>query len=72
MIKVKPAEGLRVRDPLTHQVLPIEGAEVTDNNFWRRRLAAGDVVLIEEAAQAEAQNEEREEHHDDHVQPDSK
>lgn len=52
-IKVKPVlAGAVIRDPHTRQPLPNEGAEVEDSNFWRRRIIAGDVVLmgIEEAA----------------------
>jgi hypothetical protein len=42
---VKPAPGLKVRDPITHKHLPESGREVPDNTYWMRRLNAGDVVL---------------------------
>ena len=45
-MKVKPKQGLLVRDPDTKQPLPPEGAEVQDTQHWRRRLADGDVVRV--------------------------
>lgn len=45
-MKVKPQQGLVVRDPDTRQPLPPEGADVPDTTHWRRRLAAGDVVRV--------------------------
>jgi hypothetical protein len=44
MMRVKPAEGRQVRDPLTKALLPATGRDVPDNQFWRRRLRDGDVV----------------------------
>lgn len=44
---VKPAAGLKVRDPDSLLHLPPEGAEVPESQFWFRRLAAGDVVRVE-------------------------
>jgi len=42
---IKPARpGLIVRDPVTHEPLPLEGREVPRSPFWIRRLTAGDVV----------------------------
>lgn len=46
-MKVKPRQGLLVRDPDTKHPLPPEGAEVPDTSHWRRRLADGDVVRVE-------------------------
>lgn len=47
-MKVKPAiEGAIIRDPITKQPLPAQGREVPDNSFWRRRLADGEVVLVD-------------------------
>ena len=40
---VKPAEGLKVRDPISLVHLPAEGAEVPESSFWLRRLRSGDV-----------------------------
>lgn len=44
---------LKVRIPNTHELLPEEGREVPDNQFWMRRLQHGDVVLAEPAAEHE-------------------
>jgi hypothetical protein len=41
---VKPAEGLKVRDPDTRRHLPEEGAAVPRSTYWLRRLRDGDVV----------------------------
>lgn len=49
-LHVKPAEGLKVRDPLRNDHLPVEGREVENNAYWRARLRDGDVVEVEPAA----------------------
>lgn len=49
-MRVKPAEGRQVRDPVTKQLLPAAGRDVPDNQFWRRRLRDGDVVFAEAAS----------------------
>lgn len=43
-IFIKPASGLLVRDPITHEPLPTGGADKPRTSYWRRRLAAGDVI----------------------------
>jgi len=51
---LKPASpGLIVRDPSTRQPLPEEGREVQLNEWWARRLRAGDVVEAEPPAAPE-------------------
>lgn len=41
-------DGLHVvRIPHTHGLLPAEGREVPDDQFWTRRQMCGDVVLAE-------------------------
>lgn len=45
-MKLKPADGRAVRDPAKGKLLPADGAEVTLNAFWRRRLRDGDVVEV--------------------------
>lgn len=48
-MKVKPTKaGAMIRDPHTKRPLPAEGGNVPDNNFWRRRLLAGEVELVAE------------------------
>lgn len=47
MIFVKPVEGRRVRDPSTLQLLPAEGDSKAAISFWYRRIADGDVTLVE-------------------------
>lgn len=49
-MKVKPAQGRAVRDPITMQLLPDDGREVPNNPFWRRRRRDGDVVVVEDKA----------------------
>lgn len=51
---VKPAPGLKVRDPLSRLHLPDEGKEVPEDSFWMRRLRSGDVVRVEPQQQAAA------------------
>ena len=57
-MRVKPAPPRMVRDPLTRQLLPEEGREVPDNQFWRRRLRDGDVVPMTAAAPRAAPRKE--------------
>ncbi|ORJ23957.1 DUF2635 domain-containing protein (plasmid) [Rouxiella badensis] len=45
-MKLKPADGRAVRDPVKGQLLPADGAEVELNAFWRRRLRDYDVVEV--------------------------
>lgn len=50
-MRVKPADpNAVIRDPHTRRPLPVDGGEVPDSNFWRRRLIAGEVVRIDEPA----------------------
>ncbi|MDF0730561.1 DUF2635 domain-containing protein [Pseudomonas entomophila] len=44
-ITVIPAAGRAVPDPQAGDLLPVEGREVPDSAWWRRRLADGDVIL---------------------------
>lgn len=47
VMRLQPAvSGTIVRDPVTRQVLPDEGAEVEMTTYWLRRLAQGDVVEV--------------------------
>jgi len=48
---LKPASpNLVVRDPITLQPLPAEGASKVLDTYWCRRLLDGDVVVADEAA----------------------
>lgn len=49
---VKPAPGIRVRDPLTKLHIPDAGTEVPEESYWLRRLRSGDVVLASPALPA--------------------
>lgn len=50
---VKPAPGLKVRDPKTKQHIPDAGIEVSETDtYWARRLVDGDVVEVKPAAPA--------------------
>lgn len=60
---IKPAPGLKIRDPETKIQLPEEGAQVEKSSFWSRRIKAGDVVQVEALAskKEEAKKEEKSE-----------
>jgi len=46
---VKPAAGRSVPDPERGGLLPSEGADVPDTQYWLRRLADEDVVKADPA-----------------------
>jgi hypothetical protein len=43
-MRVKPAAGRNVRDPITKRHLPTDGADVPESTYWIRRLRDGDVI----------------------------
>lgn len=45
---IRPAEGRKVRDPITAEPLPDEGDHKPADSYWLRRLADGDVLLAAE------------------------
>lgn len=48
-MRVKPADpNTVIRDPHTKRALPPEGGHVPEDNFWIRRLNAGEVVRVED------------------------
>jgi hypothetical protein len=54
-MKVYPAPGLLVRDPVSKTHVPADGLEVSDGDFfWNRLLRDGDVTLTPPAATTEA------------------
>lgn len=50
---LKPVDGARVRHP-SGRLLPATGERVIIDSFWQRRIAAGDVVEVSEAAKPAA------------------
>ncbi|GGG30997.1 hypothetical protein GCM10010964_18670 [Caldovatus sediminis] len=53
-VRVRPAAGRRVRSPLDGRPIPAEGAELPDDAFVRRLLAAGDLEIAPPAEAARA------------------
>ncbi|QNK65759.1 DUF2635 domain-containing protein [Variovorax sp. PAMC26660] len=49
---VKAAPGMKCRDPDLKDLLPDEGRDVPDTDYWQRRLRDGDVVPAEPPAAA--------------------
>lgn len=49
MIKVKPAPGLKVRDPMTMKFIPEEGFVLKKGitTYWARRIQCRDVSVID-------------------------
>jgi hypothetical protein len=44
---VKPANGLKIRDPFKKDHLPPQGREVSETDlYWHRHLLAGDIVVV--------------------------
>ena len=41
---VKAAPGMKIRDPDLKDLIPDEGRDVPDTDYWQRRLRDGDVV----------------------------
>lgn len=59
-MRVKPQDGMVVRNPIDGSRLPGSGKNVPNNSYWRRRLAAGDVVPVSaEAPSQKAPAEEK-------------
>jgi hypothetical protein len=52
---VKAAPGMKIRDADLKDLLPDEGRDVPDTDYWQRRLRDGDVVLAEPPAAAPAE-----------------
>ena len=52
-MNIKPAPGLKVRDPDLKDYLPDEGRVVPDTAHWHRLLRDRDVVLVEDEANSE-------------------
>lgn len=47
IVKIKPASPeLKIRDPKTKEIIPVEGKLVEMNSFWHRRIKDGDMVIV--------------------------
>jgi len=46
---IKPKEGLVIYDDKTLQVLPSEGKKVEMSVYWRRRIKAGEVIVVDQS-----------------------
>lgn len=42
---VKPLENRQVPDPAHGDVLPVEGRNVVDDQYWQRRILDGDIEV---------------------------
>lgn len=47
-LKIKPVDGVTVRDPQTLQPLAVSGEEKPRTSYWLKRLKDGDVIEITE------------------------
>lgn len=53
---IKPADGAKVRDPVTKQHLRAEGESKPRSNYWLRRVASGEVTeAVQQPAPKSAQ-----------------
>lgn len=55
---VRPAPGLKVRDPVSYLHIPEGGKEVPESSYWVRRLRSGDVVQISDSVVGMVETEE--------------
>ena len=55
-MKVYQKPGLKLRDPVTRRVLSESGEEKPENNFWRQRVAHGDVTLEPPVSEAQPES----------------
>ncbi len=47
---IKPSPGAKVRDPVTKQFLAEEGENKQRDSYWLRRVAAGEVIVVQQPA----------------------
>ncbi len=45
-VKLKNKKTIVRMPEKNYQALPVDGAEVPDNSYWRRRLNDGDIVIV--------------------------
>jgi Protein of unknown function (DUF2635). len=51
---LKPAPGKSVRDPRSMKLLAAKGERKPRNSYWLRRVADGDVVVVEKKTKGKA------------------
>lgn len=58
---LKPtADDLVVRDPVTKEKLPADGAEKTLDTYWRRRINDGDAIETSKPRKSSAKSDAKE------------
>lgn len=55
-MKIKPREGLIIRDPNSFEPLLAEGEDKPQTAYWLNHLKNGDVIVVEETAETSAKN----------------
>lgn len=61
MIKVKAAEGVRVPyEDSPHRYIEQEVVEVDNSLYYQRRIADGDLIVVEQAAESKPKNAKNE------------
>lgn len=50
---VKPKDGRSVNDPARGDLLPAEGRNVDESQYWYRRFHDGDIEIIQQKKSAE-------------------
>lgn len=48
-MRIKPKEGLIVRNPVNGLIVPEKGLNVPNNSYWRRRVKDGSVDIMKES-----------------------
>lgn len=59
-IFIKPANGLRIKDPISKIPLSSEGETKPNSTYWRRKINAGDVIVAKEKKTTIVQDKETE------------
>ncbi|MBI4212048.1 MAG: DUF2635 domain-containing protein [Deltaproteobacteria bacterium] len=56
---LKPAPGVKIRDPRTKEFLPIDGRRVEMSVYWNRRIQDGTVVADNPSADPKIEKVEK-------------
>lgn len=51
-IYIRPQKGFIVRDPVTKEIIPSEGREVTSSAYWLRRASENSVEICKKPKQS--------------------